>query len=162
MIETDEDRLNHMIWTRFRNVSSFMRKLREQELNQYGLTIQQAGILHHINALGDDATLTGIARAQYREPAAVSVSLKRLEKTGFIRRNKKKGAGKQPSIILTRKGIDTLQKTARRETIGRALSSLSTSQKHQFLELLDELRGTVVKEMANSHRDAFLDIYNRD
>lgn len=162
MKEHDVDTLNHLIWRRFHNVASFMRKLRERELNQYGITIQQAGILHHAKTLGEDATLTAIARAQYREPAAVSVSLNRLEKQGYVYRRKKTGVGNQTQVIITPKGLEVLHHTARRETIERSLASLSLSQKQQLMALLTEIRGTVVKELANSHRDTFLDNYHLD
>lgn len=162
MEEHDIDTLNHLIWRRFHNVASFMRKLRERELSRYGVTVQQAGVLHHAKSLGEDATLTAIARAQYREPAAVSVSLNRLEKQGYVYRQKKTGVGNQTQIIITQKGLDVLSQTARRETIERSLSSLSVSQKQQLMVLLTEIRGTVIKEMADYHRDTFLDNYQRD
>ena len=162
MEERDIDALNHLIWRRFHNVASFMRKLRERELSRYGVTIQQAGILHHTKALGEDATLTAIARAQYREPAAVSVSLNRLEKMVYVYRQKKRGVGNQTQVIITPQGLEILRQTARRETTERSLSSLSVSQKQELLKLLNEVRGTVIKELADYHRDTFLDNFQRD
>ena len=93
-MKTDESAAsNYRVWHRFHNVTNFMRKLREQELSHCGVTIQQAGLLHHVKSLGEDATVTAIARAQYREPAAATVSVNRLEKLGLVYRQKNQGIG---------------------------------------------------------------------
>ncbi|MEW6142732.1 MAG: MarR family transcriptional regulator [Chloroflexota bacterium] len=152
MIDTDRE-----LWSVLRNIGHVMKRVRDRELSRYGVTTRQAGILHHVHALSEEATPTTIARATYREPTTVCAILSRMEKQGLIKRVKGGRKKNQVHICLTKEGERVRVDAAGRESIKRIMSRLSPATRHQLLMGLRDFRRSLVEELAESYRYSFLE-----
>ena len=157
MKEEFSQKQNHIIWTALRNVGYLMDRVRTKELSKYGLSTSQAGMLHHVKALGERATPAAIARIQHREATSVSSILIRMEKLGLVKRTKDMARKNQVRVYLTDKGEDALNDAARRESIDRVMSRMSAENRRHMLKATEELRRIVIEELADVHRDSYLD-----
>lgn len=150
----------HRLWTSFRNLGHLMDRVREKELSKYGLTTSQAGMLHHVKALGDGATPAAIARIQHREATSVSSLLIRMEKQGLIKRVKDMARKNQVRVYLTDKGENALIDAARRESINKIISQLDNNDLEQMVRITDFLRRIVIGELADIYRSNYLGNFN--
>lgn len=157
MDEEFSQRQNHKLWTALRNVGYLMDRVRTKELGKYGLSTSQAGMLHHIKALGEAATPAAIARIQHREATSVSSILIRMEKFGLVKRTRDMARKNQVRVYLTDKGKAALHDAARRESIDRIMSRLSAADRRHMIKATEELRRIVIEELADAHRNSYLD-----
>ncbi|MCX8125933.1 MAG: MarR family winged helix-turn-helix transcriptional regulator [Dehalococcoidia bacterium] len=152
-----EEDIDRELWSILRNVGHVMKRVRDRELSRYGVTTRQAGILHHVHALGEKATPTAIARATYREPTTVSAILSRMEKQGLIKKVKSGHRKNRVRIVLTDKGERIRVDAAGRESVKRIMSRLPVETRYQLLLGLREFRRSLVEELAESYRNSFLE-----
>jgi len=150
-------RQNHILWTTLRNVGHLMDRVRTKELSKYGLSTSQAGMLHHVKALGEAATPAAIARIQHREATSVSSILIRMEKLGLVKRTKDMARKNQVRVYLTDKGKAALNDAARRESLDRIMSRMSAENRRHMIKATEELRRIVIEELADVHRNSYLD-----
>jgi DNA-binding MarR family transcriptional regulator len=111
-------------------------KLREVELNKYGLSPQQALALVSIYSLKNKATPAELSRWLYREPNSITILLNRMEKLELI---KKTADTKRKNIIrlsLTRKGLDAYRHSVEFQTFGSTISMLSEKKRKVLDSLL--------------------------
>ena len=73
----------------------------EARINELGIHRSQHMALMYISCCGKAVTQTDIAKALEISPAAVAVTLKKLEKSGLITRAPQKGDARANSIVLT-------------------------------------------------------------
>ena len=150
----------HKLWTSFRNLGHLMDRVREKELSKYGLTTSQAGMLHHVRALGNTATPAAIARIQHREATSVSSLLIRMEKQGLVKRVKDLARKTQVRIYLTKKGEQAIDEASLRESPTRILSQLSDEDRQEMTRITDFLRRIVIEELADIYRSNYLDNFS--
>lgn len=151
------DDVDRELWAILRNLGHVMKRIRDRELSRYGVTTRQAGILHHVHALGEKATPTAIARATYREPTTVSAILKRMEKQGLLKKVKSAHRKNEVRLVLTAKGERIRVDAAGRESVKRIMSRISPETRFQLLQGLREFRRSLIEELAESYRDSFLE-----
>lgn len=112
-------------WLLLAQAYGTMRKVRRKELAQYNISAGRAALLDAIQYLGGKAGLTAISQWMLRERHSVREILCRMEKDGLVKRindpNRKNGV----IVTLTRKGIETHQTSAKRDTLNKIMSSLS-------------------------------------
>ena len=120
-------------------------KARTRELSQFGVTVEQASILFVLHAIGDKATPTEISKCILREPHTVSTILTRMEKEGFL--NKDKDSKKKGKIIvtLTEKGRQMFSRSTKSESTREIMSCLSEEEHDQLGSLLRKLRDKALK-----------------
>lgn len=62
--------------------------VREKELEPYGVSPEQASILHAVGVLGNNATPAEIARWIYRKPHTVSIIINRMLSRGLLKKSR--------------------------------------------------------------------------
>jgi DNA-binding MarR family transcriptional regulator len=122
-------------------------KAREKELSKYGITPEQSGAIFAVRALGKDATISNIGRRLLREPHSVSILLKRLESYGLIKRNKPKLSKLPATYTITEKGEEAYKNSTKRESIHRAMSSLSEEERAKLEVYLRKIMDATFKDM---------------
>ena len=83
----------------------------ESQINELGIHRSQHLALRYISYEGKDATQTDIAKALEISPAAVTVTLKKLEKSGLITRTPQESDARANSIELTEEARILLKKS---------------------------------------------------
>ena len=78
--------------------------VRETELKPLGITAQQSAILHRVYNLGDNATVSNIAKGVQRDLSSVLTMLSRLESRGLVKRFINPNDRRQVYAFLTEKG----------------------------------------------------------
>ena len=127
------------LWRMLANTRAVIFKVREKELSQYGITPQQAGILHILQILGDELTIAQISRLTFRELHTVLGLVNRMEKAGLVRKVKDSGNNNVIRVDLTEKGRRVYYQSIKRESIYQILSSLSEEERRQLGSSLGKL-----------------------
>jgi len=129
-------------------------RVREEELFPFGLTHSQASTLHWINALGEKATPTEIARRQFRSPHSVGELLVRLRKAGLVERFQDLQNLNQVRYEMTKKGRDLFKQCQRLTSLRHVLSGLTNEEQEQLCDLLMKLYNTALKELGMRPKNA--------
>ena len=138
---SSEDELFNL-WLLIQRLRRANLKARRRELMEFGISPQQAGVLHVVRALGNKAILTRISEIMLIEPHTVSGIVKRMEASGLLKRmrgNKKKNS---IVVVLTEKGDALYWATARREAVHFVLSKLTAEERAQFWILSKKILNT--------------------
>jgi len=133
------------LWRLLANTRAVIFKVREKELSQYGITPQQAGILHILQTTGDKVTIAHISRLTFRELHTVLGLVNRMEKTGLVRKVKDSGNKNVIRVSLTGKGRGVYYQSINRESIYQILSSLSEEEQRQLSSFLGKLLNKACK-----------------
>lgn len=99
------EELTHMIGNSFRSLIHTYDTCMLRTLSKYGLYPGQPELLFAIHALGSP-TQNELALAMSLSKASVGVSMRRLEKAGFVKRVRDRKDTRCIRITLTQKGID--------------------------------------------------------
>jgi DNA-binding MarR family transcriptional regulator len=116
-----------------RTTADTVHKYRENELNKYGVSPQQALALVCIYSLKNKATPAELSRWLFREPNSITILLNRMEKLGLI---KKKADLKRKNVIrlsLTPKGLQAYRNAVEFQTF-LTLSDILPEAKRKQLE----------------------------
>ena len=152
MVKYEKDDQDFTLWMLMILARDIVYKAREKELGKYGITPEQSGAIFAIRALGKEATISNIGRRLLREPHSVSILLKRLESNGFIKRNKPK-TGKLPATYtITEKGQQAYKNSTKRESIHRAMSSLSEDERKNLERCLRKIMDGTFKDILDDMR----------
>jgi len=137
-----EDNSYFKLWWLFIEASFFSSKARNKELSQYGITMEQAGILFCIKVLGDNVTSAELGRQRGRERNTMSEALSVMTRKGFITKTQDSVNKNQIRIQLTPKGRDIIEKYDRKESLHDIFSCLSEDE----LLLLEQLLRKIHKK----------------
>ena len=88
MKKTTLAKSNFELWTLIGRVNHTILQLRQQELSSYKIPVRQLYVLRIIRALGENATLSEVAKQVERETHVISKQAIRMEKDGLIKRTK--------------------------------------------------------------------------
>jgi DNA-binding MarR family transcriptional regulator len=115
---------------RLERVRSLMTRMLELELAQYGLTPEQASILHVLTSKGGSATNEEIANTAIRQYHSIIGMVNRMSKAGFVKKklipNKKKNR-----VSITEKGA-RMHREVPKNAVRMLFSVLSTEEKQQL------------------------------
>jgi len=141
-------------WLLLGKVRRIMLRVREQELRQWGVTPEQAGVLHIIHYAGEKITPSEISRLTLREPHTVSALISRMEKSGLVKKVKDMDRKNLVRVTLTEKGRQAYLESAKRQSLHRIMSCLSKEECEQLRLCLEKLRDntTEMLAMARDHR----------
>jgi DNA-binding MarR family transcriptional regulator len=128
------------LWVLISLTRDSIHRARQKELDAYNLPVRQASILAIITAVGGNATLTEIARLNFRKINTVSELLNRMEKGGLVKKVKDLKRRNKIGIVLTEKGREAYYQASKRESINDIMSSLSKEERRQLRPFLEKLR----------------------
>jgi len=144
-----KDDKDYNTWMLLSQIYKLIHKARVQELLQYDITPEQAGILFSIEAarvFGHAPTLTNISKYTLLEPHSVCEILSRMEKKGLI--EKSKGLRNVISVKITKQGRHAYEMSTGREPMHNVMSCLSEEERTQFDKILRKLLRVSVQELA--------------
>jgi DNA-binding MarR family transcriptional regulator len=144
------------VWELLAKTQHAIYNARELQLKEYDITPDQAYIMMRIQQLDNKATQTQIAHFIFRKQNTVSVTVKRMEKQGWLKRKVDRNRKNCITLSLTKKGKDVYSKSLNRETIYNIMSSLSTEQLEQLRKQLATLFISAANELAKFNTNSFL------
>lgn len=125
------------LWVLLDHARSVLSRSRELELAQYGLTTEQAGVLHTLLNKGGSATNSEIAGTVVRAYNSVTTLVNRMEKLGLVAKDKSPQDRKY-LVTVTDKGRGIYEKVTR-NSIRMSFSDLSAEDKQKFLAYLTHI-----------------------
>jgi DNA-binding MarR family transcriptional regulator len=133
----EKDDIDFELWTQLDHSRCAMVRARELELFQFGITQEQAGVLHTLLANGGSLTNAEIADIMIRQNNSVTTLVTRMEKLGLV---KKKKPANQTKIIVsvTPKGR-SIYESVTNKSIRMAFSDLSLEDKQKLIKYLKHL-----------------------
>ena len=137
---------DHSVWFLLEQTRNAIFKARAVELEQYGISPVQAGVMFVIHMLGGKTRPAEIARWLVREPHSISGLLTRMERDGLLQREPDPVRKNAVSIVLTAEGQDICNKTFRRESVKQVFSGLSDEEREELQGSLIKLRDRALKD----------------
>ncbi len=144
MSSVDEDQELWVLLIRARDAIS---RVRQKELDSYGIFARQSAALYFIGLLGEKATPTKISRDLFRARSSVSELLVRMENDGLLRKEKDSATKKQLKIVLTEKGREAYHNASKRESIKEIMSVLSEQERKQLQSCLHKLWSKALEKL---------------
>ena len=130
----------YKLWVLLHQTRDVLHKVREREVDKYGITAVQSAILFIISANKGSVTPSLISNWLLREPHTISSIIGRMEKQGLVEKTRKIGANVELIITLTEKGRQIYEKTSNIESIREMLSCLPEKEREQLHSSLKKLR----------------------
>ena len=137
----------YQLWVLLHQTRDALHKVREKEVARYGVTATQSAILFIISALGDKATPSLISRWFLREPHSVSNILSRMEKQGFIKKERNPENLGEVNVSLTEKGRRAYDKTTNIDLIQEILGCLTAEERKELAASLLKLRDEALRHL---------------
>ncbi len=125
-------------------------KTREIEVNEFGVTAIQAGILIVIQTIGDEATPAEISRWMFRRPATITGILNGMEKAGLVRKVKNLHRKDLVRVMLTEKGRQVYHQVNKRTSALDVMSALSEEERQQLVSCLEKILNKALKTLGIS------------
>ena len=132
--------LNDGLWQLFARTDHILTKLRQKELRQYGVNMNEAVVLLTVLRLKKLATAANISRQLFWEPHTVSEQLKSMEKKGLIRKLRDLDRKNMIRVEATEKGLEAYRQSARRKSTREIMSVLTEDEQLQLWLLLAKIR----------------------
>jgi DNA-binding MarR family transcriptional regulator len=114
-------------------------RAREKELQRYGISPEQAGLLFAVQAMGNKATPGALSRHLLRQPHTVSALVDRMAKKDLIRKVKDFDHKNWVRVEITEKGQKAYEQSTKRSPIHRIIGSLSPEEKKKFRQNLEKI-----------------------
>jgi MarR family transcriptional regulator, organic hydroperoxide resistance regulator len=140
--DSDQD-----LWLLLTHTRYAVFRAREKELQRYGVSPEQVGLLFVVQALGPKATPAAISRHIIRQPHTVSALVDRMSKRGLVKKVKDLDRKNLVRVVMTEKGKKTYELSTKRGPIHRIMSSLEPQEKENFKATLEKLMATARKEI---------------
>ncbi len=122
-------------------------RAREKELQRYGVSPEQVGLLFVVQALGNKATPAALARHIIRQPHTVSALVDRMARRGLVKKVKDLDRKNLVRVVMTEKGKKTYELSTKRGPIHRIMATLNEDEKKEFREYLARLLSKARKEI---------------
>jgi DNA-binding MarR family transcriptional regulator len=142
------------LWVLLGQTRDLIRNAIRKELEQNNVTSRQAGVLMVLQANTERLTPAEISRQLFREPHTISAVLKRMEKQGWLTRQKDLKKKNMIRVALTEEGRKLYFKTSNRKAISKIFLCLSEEEVTQLSSCLDKLKRRGMKEIGMK-RDTF-------
>lgn len=122
-------------------------RAREKELQRYGVSPEQVGLLFVVQALGNKATPAALSRYILRQPHTVSALVDRMSRRGLVKKVKDLDRKNLVRVVMTEKGQRTYELSTKRGPIHRIMNSLSDDERKAFKSYLERILNTARKEI---------------
>jgi DNA-binding MarR family transcriptional regulator len=142
------------LWVLLGQTRDLIRNAIRKELEQNNVTSRQAGVLMVLQANTERLTPAEISRQLFREPHTISAVLKRMEKQGWLTRQKDLNKKNMIRVALTEEGRKLYFKTSNRKAINKIFFCLSEEEVTQLSSCLGKLKRRGMKEIGMK-RDTF-------
>jgi len=152
----DED---YMTWILASQTRNAIRKLRQRELAEYGISPRQAGILLLSKAMEGEVTPYKFAKWEVIEHHTASEVVSRMEKKGLIKRLSVPGTPKSVRLELTEKGREIAEHAGKAETFHKIFSCLSEKERKEYKSILAKLRRQALRELGMKQESHFFPPY---
>ncbi len=140
----DED---HDLWLLFNRARYAVYRVREKELQRYGITPEQANLLLNVVAMGNKAYPAKLSQLLLRQPHSMSELLGRMAKSGLIKKGKDLDFKKRVRVMITEKGQRAYELSTGRGPIHRIMGALSEAEKKEFRRYLEKIYAQALREM---------------
>ena len=141
---SDED---HDLWMLLTHTRYAIYRSREKELQRFGVSPEQVGVMFIVQALDNRATPSEIARFILRQPHTVSALIERMEEKGFVKKAHDLDRKNLVRVSLTEKGKKVYEYSTKRGPIHRIMGTLSAGERTQLHNILGKLHGQARKEI---------------
>ncbi len=141
---SDEDQ---DLWLFLTHTRYAIYRAREKELQRYGVSPEQVGVLFIVQSLGNRATPSEISRFIVRQPHTVSALIERMEEKGLIKKFHDLDKKNLVRVSLTEKGQKVYDLSTKRGPIHRVMGVLDSLERGQLLKILDKLNTAARKEL---------------
>jgi DNA-binding MarR family transcriptional regulator len=138
----------------FNNTSFIIARARELELANFGLTLEQAVLLHSLIKMGGSATLNEIATSTVRQYHSVSTLVNRMTRLGLLKKVKYSDK-KKFQVTITDRGFSTYSK-ATCHSLDMIFSVLSPKDQKIFTKYLKLLSIQSRKLLGLDYKHPFL------
>jgi DNA-binding MarR family transcriptional regulator len=122
-------------------------RAREKELQRYGVSPEQVGLLFVVQALGNKATPAALSRYILRQPHTVSALVDRMARRGLVKKVKDLDRKNLVRVVMTEKGQKTYELSTKRGPIHRIMATLNDDERKQFKEFLERILTKARKEI---------------
>lgn len=122
-------------------------RAREKELQRYGVSPEQVGLLFVVQALGNKATPAALARHIIRQPHTVSALVDRMARRGLVKKVKDLDRKNLVRVVMTEKGKKTYDISTKRGPIHRIFATMTEEEKKVFRVQLEKLLAKARKEI---------------
>ncbi len=109
------------------------------ELKQYGITPYEASTLYLIQALGDKATYSELAKQTFRQYVSIHSLLKKMINADLVKKVTGPGRTRGARLALTPKGERVFQEVVVRGNLVDLIDKLSITQRKQLNQVLEKL-----------------------
>jgi DNA-binding MarR family transcriptional regulator len=133
----DKNPADFELWMIFNRTRNSIYRLRELELAQFGITVEQSAILYLLYSRGGSATAKTIEEMTRRQHHSISTLINRMIKLHLVKR-KKSQDGNKFEILITKHGED-LYKKAPSHSIEMVFSALKDKDIERLYVYLNTL-----------------------
>ena len=138
---------DHDLWLFLTHTRYAIYRAREKELQRYGISPEQVGVLFIIQALENKATPSEISRFIMRQPHTVSALIERMEYKGLVKKYHDLDKKNLVRVGITEKGQQAYEFSRKRGPIHRIMAVLSEEERSQLRELLRKMQVQARKEL---------------
>lgn len=146
---------DHDLWMLLTHTRYAIYRAREKELQRYGVSPEQVGVLFIVQALGNRATPSEIARFIIRQPHTVSALIERMAEKGLVKKMHDLERKNLVRVSLTEKGQKVYDVSTKRGPIHRIMSSLNATERANFQKTLEKLQAQARKEIGLDAEKSF-------
>jgi len=143
---------DYNLWVLLHQTTDATLRARQKELDQFGISVVEVGVLEIIQTSDEEVTPSEISRQIFREPHTVSALLNRMEKKGLLTKTKDLDRKNMVRVSITEKGQQAYDNSTERKSIYRILSSLSEEERPQLRSCLEKLRNKAFKELTEERK----------
>jgi DNA-binding MarR family transcriptional regulator len=133
------DEKDFSLWTLIIQTRDVLARVREDELNKYGITLVETRALYLLNELGDQGTPAEMSRHLFREHNTTIALLNRMQKKGLITKNRDPENRNIWRITTTKRGKEAYKNSLIRESIHDIFSILSEDELDKMIACLVKL-----------------------
>ncbi len=138
---------DHDLWMLLTHTRYAIYRSREKELQRFGVSPEQVGVMFIVQALGNRATPSEISRFILRQPHTVSALIERMEEKGFVKKEHDLDKKNLVRVSLTDKGQRVYENSTKRGPIHRIMKVLSDEERTLLRGLLEKLHTEARKEI---------------
>ena len=157
---TDSLELNEheRTWTNLNVTYVTLRRARELELAQVGLTVPQAGVLYFLSTSKEPLTPMKLSRLMSRQPHTLSALVNRMEAQGLVKTKKDLQRKNWVRVSLTKKGEQAFERQWSAKTTMNVTSCLSKKENDELDAICKKLRSKGAELIRNLQPSPYTDL----
>ena len=148
---TDSTQLNdhERTWTNLNVTYVALRRARELELSEVGVTIPQAGVLYFLSTSKEPLTPMKLSRLMSRKPHTLSALVNRMEAQGLVKTQKDLQRKNWVRVSLTKKGQQAFKRQWGKKTTINITSCLTKKEEDELNAICKKLHGKAAELIRN-------------